>query len=70
MQKCLNCRYWNDNGFPQHRTEWNTEQCRKHAPVNLKIHTDNSYGSGPEWPRTTGRDWCGDWEEMIREQSK
>lgn len=57
-RNCASCRYWH-TGWD--RRDWQTGQCRRHAP-------EYAEGSGPfprveaRWPAMEGKGWCGDYE--------
>ena len=49
-KKCDNCKHYLR---PITRKEG---ECRRHAPIIV-------VGLGTKWPRVSGNEWCGDWEE-------
>ena len=37
--------------------------CRRHPPQRMSFPDTEDVTSG--WPKTSGHDWCGEWEKML-----
>lgn len=59
VKMCFTCRFWAANDLTR-REFASLIECRRHAP---KLGRDENIFN-PAWPMTSGRDWCGDWEQF------
>lgn len=62
---CENCRFWSHPLWDLENAAIVTFDCR-HAPTVCHAD-DDGLDSNRTWPRTSGREWCGDAEPVSLE---
>lgn len=57
---CETCRYWQPyNGNPP--KDYVSGECRQRSPQTYFVNLGPAdSGMGCDWPKTWGRDWCGE----------
>jgi len=62
--KCGTCKFWDE-------TNESLGSCRRHAPrPAVKETTESRTGCSAAWPRTKGRDWCGEWSVKVEMEAQ
>ena len=65
--RCYKCRWWDVKGEDSSRTATHYE-CKRRCPIVIctgRVHNEfgpSSSGIETIWPRTSGTEWCGEWD--------